>query len=779
MTTLLRRISQQLLCLPRRSTPLDPLQRPTRRRHRGFALGQALVTTAMLGAVGAVGTDWASQQRQAALLEAQNAVYARINNGVGTYMTLYYPRIIDRSTYPDSCAKVSHPASGSPDKSCQFAASYTDAAGASKTHQVTNILQPTLADLQTLGLVDRQIPAAPLLPVRATVATVATVATGGATGSAAARHDNVYGIVIKRTPAGTDVNLDSLVFNVQPYTLVHADMSALLRMSNGAGATSGQPDRDTDASSINPQFDLKAYAGAWSVPNLVQKTTKTGPKGVHGILAWRNGYEAAATLELVRRDGSLKPTADWDFAQHSITNLDQVKARGMKTDTLTATTLNSGNLTTGTLTANDAAQFNSTVAVKGTLKALGDLVVQGASDIQSLVVNGEATFKAPVTIKKSLDVAGQLTAKGGLYTNKINVEKGAQLSDHGSRLLAYGNHVWLGQGCLENLALAQDANGRLMMCSSNYWEVANNNYGLSQVNAGDSCNPEGSAAYLPNGLMAICKSRKWQAAAMSNQVAGQSCTTKGMMAAEITAQGVANLLVCQDSSGGLAWSNSIYARPKTEVAREGDSCNTDQINSVASNSNGDQSGILKCASNGSGGAQWKLPFKKYTDETIDHNEYLAVDFSWKDWYANPGSYWGQTVQGQIHLKHWKNGVAINSWENKQVPHGPDNGLYFYGYGDAGGDYPNENFSRARFDFTPPLNPSEWTKPMFRRPAGTCIDCYLNDDGSNGGPDRREIYFQPGFLEFYFYNKWGTDYGATRYYQLVMFKKKRWTYLATE
>ncbi len=89
MTTLLRRISQQLLCLPRRSTPLDPGQRHTRRRHRGFALGQALVSTAMLGAVGAVGTDWASQQRQAALLEAQNAVYARINNGVGAYMTLY------------------------------------------------------------------------------------------------------------------------------------------------------------------------------------------------------------------------------------------------------------------------------------------------------------------------------------------------------------------------------------------------------------------------------------------------------------------------------------------------------------------------------------------------------------------------------------------------------------------------------------------------------------------------------------------------------------------
>ena len=37
---------------------------------------------------------------------------------------------------------------------------------------------------------------------------------------------------------------------------------------------------------------------------------------------------------------------------------------------------------------------------------------------------------------------------------------------------------------------------------------ANNNYGLSQVNAGESCSPEGSAAYLPSGLMAICRSGK-------------------------------------------------------------------------------------------------------------------------------------------------------------------------------------------------------------------------------------------------------------------------------
>jgi hypothetical protein len=384
----------------------------------------------------------------------------------------------------------------------------------------------------------------------------------------------------------------------------------------------------------------------------------------------------------------------------------------------------------------------------------------------------------------SLNVAGQLSANGGIRTPRLNIENAAQFSSSGARLLAYGNYVTLGMGCLENLALAQDTNGRLMMCSANYWVVANNNYPLSQVNAGDSCGPEeGAAAYLPNGLMAICRGRKWQAAAMGKQVAGQPCTTTGMMAAEITAQGVSNLLVCQPKSdGGLAWSTSIYARAKAEAAREGDSCNTDQINAMASNSNGAQSGILRCTSNGRGGAQWRMPFKKQTEEIIDPNEYLAVDFRWKDWHRNQlGSWWwGQTIPRQITLRHWKNGVVINSWENVKEGFGDDNGLYHV-YAAAGGDYPYENFSRARFHFSyiTPMDPTEWTKPMFRRPANTCMNCYLDDDGRAGGPDRREVKFEPMFLEFNFYNKDGTDNGSEHYYQLVAFKKKRWTYLATE
>jgi len=776
MITLIHRISQRLLSSPWRSMSLDPQRRDTRRRQRGFALGQALMTTAVLGGLGAVGTDWASQQRQAAVLESQNAVYARINNSVGVYMTLYYPQIIDRRTYPDSCAKASYSTSGSGTASCAFTVTYTDAAGVSRKREINNILQPTLRDLQAIGLLDAQTPAAPLLPVNA------TVATNTATGTAPAAHDNIYGIIIKRTPAGTDVNLDSLVFNVQPYTLVTADMSALLRMSNGAGATSGLPDRDSLNSSINPTFDLKAYAGAWSVPNPVLQKVDGVVKGMPGILAWRNGYDATASLELIRRDGSLKPTADWDFANRSITNLNQVAAQDVSTKNLTAKTLTTTAFTTDTLTANDAAKLNSTLDVKGTLTALGRMVVQGASDIQSLVVNGEATFKAPVKMEKSLDVAGQLNASGGVRTTLLNVENGSQLTRDGARLLANGDFVKPGTKCAQNLALAQDNTGRLMMCATDSWQTANSNYGLSKVNAGDSCSPDGSAAYLPNGLMAICRSSKWQAAAMGNQVAGQSCTTKGMMAAEITAQGVANLLVCQTrSDGGLAWSTSIYARPKAEVAREGDSCTTDQINAVASNSNGDQAGILRCTSNGSGGAQWRMPFKKYTEEIIDPNEYLAVDFSWKDWHRNQlGSWWwGQTIPGPVSLKHWRNGVLVKSWNNLTNGYGDDNGLYVRNNA-AGGDYPNENYSRVRFEFSDtPFNPSEWTKPMIRRPAFTCMNCYLDDDGSSGGPDRRDIFFLPNFLEFYFYNKGGTDNGTVHYYQLVMFKKKRWTYLATE
>ncbi|HZG22717.1 MAG TPA: polymer-forming cytoskeletal protein [Herbaspirillum sp.] len=772
MTTLLRRISLRLSRLPRRSPPLDPRRSPGPGRQRGFALGHALVTTALLGGVGAVGTDWALQQRQAAVLEAQNAIYARLNNGVGAYMTLYYPRLIDRRTYPDSCATASYPVPASPDKACRFSAPFIDAAGASKIHEVGNILQPTLADLQALGLVDPQIPPAPLLPIHAKVVTAS--GTGGATD----KHDNVYGIIVRRTPAGSDVNLDSLVFNVQPYALVHADMSALLRMSNGAGATSGVPDRDTTTSSINPNFDLKAYGGAWTVPNPVQETVKDiGTRGMHGIMAWRNGYEAAAALELFRRDGSLKPTADWDFANHSITNLNELKAKNVATDTLT----------TQTLTTHGAVHINGTLEVKDTLSALGDLVVKGATDLQSLVVRGPASFLGPVTMEKSLAVSGELNASGGMRTSNINVENGAQLSGSGSRFLANGGFVAQGGSCAQNLALAQDNSGRLMMCASGSWQPATNNvYGLLQVNAGDSCSPEGAAAYLPNGLMAICKAGTWQPATLGTQVSGQACSAAGMMAAEITAQGVANLLVCQASGGGgLTWSPSIYARPKMETAREGANCELDQINAMARNSDSPQSGVLMCTLNTSGGAQWQVPFKTFKEDSIDTNEYLAVDFGWKDWHRNVlGSWWwGQTIIGPITLNHWKNGVVIKSWNNSTSMLGDDNGLYVKSAA-AGGRYPNDNYSFAEFNFAykTPMNPDEWTTPVFRRPTSACTNCYTEDDlpwGTDAGPNRRSIRFTPYYLQFSFYNEYGSDNGTVHYYQLVMFKKKRHTYLTTE
>lgn len=776
MTPLLHRISQRLLPSNRRSTSPDTQRHDRRRRQRGFALGQALITTAVLGGVSAVGTDWISQQRQTAALAAQNAVYARINNGVGLYMTLYYPKLIDRSTYPDNCATVNYAAPASAVKGCSFKASYTDAAGASQERVINNILQPTLPDLQALGLVDPLIPAGPVLPVNA------TVSTGVAAGSAPAARENIYGILIKRVPAGTDVNLESLVFNVQPYMLVNGDISMLLRLSNGAGATSGLPDRDARTSSINPDFDLKGYAGAWSATNPIQQTLAGATRGMPGIMAWRNSFAANALMELVRRDGTLKPTADWDFNNHSITNLNQVQAKGVKTDTLTATTL-----TTDTLTANGAAKLNGTLDVKGQLTALGGLIVQGATDIQQLAVNGTATFQQAVTMKKTLTVDGELTANGGVRTASVNVENGPQLSRAGARLLANGGLVTEGSECPQNLSLAQDGNGRLMMCTTGKWQTATNNvYGLTLVTVGDSCTPEGSAAYLSNGLMAICRSGKWQAASLGTQTAGQACSTKGMMAAEITAHGVSNLLVCQAGSGGsLAWSTSIYARPKAELATAGASCDVDQINAVARNSKGNDAGILMCTSDGSGGATWTVPFKKYTEDFIDKNEYLAVDFAWKDWYHGGlnSFYWGQVIMGPITLKHWKNGTVVQTW-NTAYPTstlGPDNGLYVR-WGNAGGDYPDENYSYARFTFDTPMDPQEWTAPEFRMPSFTCSDCYVGDDlpaGTGAGPNRRETSFRPSEFSFAFYNKYGSNNGTIHYYQLVMFRKVHRVYLMAE
>lgn len=774
MKTLTHRIMQSLVPAPLRSASPHGPQGPVRRlRQRGFALGQALVVTAVLGGVSAVGTDWAAQQRQTAVLAAQNATYARINDAVGTYMTLYYPQLVDRTTYPDGCATLSATdqlAASRAATQCRFTPSFTDAStGASRNdYVINNILQPTLGDLQTLGLIDKQIPNAPLLPVNAIVPT-------GPQSGGVIPHDNVYGIMITRVTAGNDVNLNSLVYNKQPYTLPNADLSALLRMSNGAGASSGLPDRDQLTSSVNRNFDLKAYAGAWSRPNPVQRTLpgSDSPVGMYGIVAWRNGYDATATLQLTRRDGSLKPTADWDFNNKSITNINQVQAQ---------------DVTTGTLTAGRAVRFLSTLEVSGTVRALGDMFVSGISDLNTLVVHGPATFEQAATFQNNVRVNRDLTVDGTVTGNvhawNINVENGAQMGAGGTRLLANGGWVTQNNPCTDNNALAQDANGRLLVCSSGSWQQATNNvYGLTQVVEGDSCNPEGSAAYLPSGLMAICRNGKWTPASLGTQVAGQACSVAGMMAAELV-NDVANLLVCRPGPGvgGLAgssllrWSREIYARPKAEYATQGDACSVEQINAIARNRASDQAGTLMCTRIGNtNSASWQPPFDQYTENVIDKNEYIEASFNWEDYqFGGNGNYWGQDIVGPVTLKHWKNGVLLEWW----VAPTPswniwNHGMYVYSNlpsGDSNGTTPR-NFSRVRFDSSNgfnSFNPADWTFPIFIK----------TETGVDQVPDLgiRQIYLDTNSLVFDFYNPGISFWGWYIPYQLIMYRQFKRTYM---
>lgn len=160
---------------------------------------------------------------------------------------------------------------------------------------------------------------------------------------------------------------------------------------------------------------------------------------------------------------------------------------------------------------------------------------------------------------------------------------------------------------------------------------------------------------------------------------------------------------------------------------------------------------------------------------------MSVEFIWQDWYnGGLGSWWwGQQVLGPVVLKHWKDGVVIQSWANLGPSRGPGPGLY-HTSGPAGGDYPNDNYSFARFNFYPKvMDPSQWTTPLFRMYSGPCDGCTANDDlpgGTGSGPNRREASFDPLEFSFKFYNQYGSDIGFRKRYQVVMFKKYKRTYL---
>ncbi|MGY0194429.1 hypothetical protein ACWA7J_05065 [Leptothrix sp. BB-4] len=448
------------------------------RSQSGAIFANLALGTAALGSAAAVTADWTAQQSALALQKQQGYIFSRLNDAVGNYMTLLFPQLTEQKAggvdvIPVECANLPYRYGTSVAVESVILAGKCEltlplAAGGS--YVLKNALQPTVADLKAMNLLDHGISDAPVL---VTEAVVAGPDTAGAASTTSA--PNGYAISIQpkcigkgsssgaTTTTCTNLNkaLSSSVLNIQPFVSSRYIQNFLpLMWSAGPDAAmSGPPDASNiqvQADRTNPNGEFRSIQAGWTRDNPITRewkysttsTTTQYSRGVDNLVLIRNGYDSAY-WQMVRRDGSSPPTATWDF------NGQDLKKVGLLT---AASAEISGDLKVGgnqTVTGNQSVTGDQTVTgkvkvdgtgtFKGVLTAMSNLFVEGATELKGkLTVVGKALFKDDVTLEKNLLVkgsaqidgdlsAGSATFSGALLANSLMIG-GTQITPDGTLL---------------------------------------------------------------------------------------------------------------------------------------------------------------------------------------------------------------------------------------------------------------------------------------------------------------------------------------------------------
>jgi hypothetical protein len=289
----------------------------------------------------------------------------------------------------------------------------------------------------------------------------------------------------------------------------------------------------------------------------------------------RGGYESAY-WQLTRRDGSTKPTADWDFDDKNLTNVGKFQASSGEI---------TGDIKVGgdqTVQGNQSVAGNVTVdgtgTFKGLLSALGNLLVKGTTELQGkLTVAGIAYFKSPVIMESSLRVngitqmEGPLTGKSATFADSLSIGS-TKITRDGTLLGGpTGWGVSSGSNCSQDYALAQSTDGKLQICRNGAWAslITNENVVIPAPAVGNSCSPEGSPGQLPDGTLAVCKDGKWQATLQGSASEGTACFVEGALST--TTASPSTGLVLLGCRGGK-WSSQVFAKPKLSYGQTGQAC---------------------------------------------------------------------------------------------------------------------------------------------------------------------------------------------------------------
>lgn len=587
----------------------------TRTSQTGAAFANLALGITAIGSVAAVTADWTAEQSALALQQQQGYVFATLNDSVGNYMTLLFPRLTEKSAagidaIPEACARLPYRYGTSvavePEiltGKCRLKIPLL----AGGDYVVENAFQPTLADLKQLGLLDRGVSE---LPILATDAVVAGPDATGAASSSLAPSGYVISISPKCIGVGasasgcsnTNLVLTSSIINVQPFAQSRyiQNFMPVMWAAGPDAAMSGPPDADNvlvQAQRTNPTGEFRSVQAGWSRENPVTRTwsytTSSGStsylRGVDNIVLMRNGYESAY-WQLARRDGSSPPTANWDFNGKDLTGVGKLAAKSLEVSGNSQIggdqTVKGNQSVEGNQVIQGELKVNKTATIQGILTAMSDLVIRGAAELRGqLTVTGSALFKDNVQIEKNLSVSGNTQLSGslsgttasfsGVLTADGLVIGNTSISRDGTLLGARsGWGVTTGTPCGTNLALAQSTDGKIQICRNSAWTalILNENVVSDAPGAGTSCAPEGAPGRLPDGTLAVCRHGTWQSTAQGTVAEGGSCSVEGALATEIISP--SNNVIVLGCQGGT-WSRHVFTKPKLAFVDEGFKCQMD------------------------------------------------------------------------------------------------------------------------------------------------------------------------------------------------------------
>ncbi len=309
---------------------LSPRVRRASRRQtlRGFSLMEvSLAMVVMAGLTTAWLMLWSTET-----FKAQSRVagqqYRTLDAAVRDYMALHHGALLG---LPDECSLVTlaHTQSlASPPALVQgrCGLQLNAVKGLTGSGPVANGLQPSVAELQALGLLDSSFRNVLLMRTEAVVARPQNHAPSRelAEPGFAARIQRVCA----STPC-TSYQLSSLVFNTQPYSLQRLrSMASSLELLQDALLAAGPDAALASPAAFGGNGELQGWGASFSVANPIRLPAAGGSAaGLAGILGVRSGHGSAAQAEFARTDGSRPMTGTWSLGGQDVRDVKTLMAQ--------------------------------------------------------------------------------------------------------------------------------------------------------------------------------------------------------------------------------------------------------------------------------------------------------------------------------------------------------------------------------------------------------------------------------------------------------------------